>query len=360
MLLFALTSVVRASLSTFGPELHLAIAQRFVRPMALYSGIVGLAVLMFMYISMTRLVVAPIVALARAARRVSDGKRALEIPSAGALEIAELGHSLVEMTEKLRADGEALRAKVREVEEHAENLKHAQESLVRSERLASVGRLASGLAHEIGNPLAAILGFQELLLQGGISDADANDYLERMKRETERIHRVLRDLLDFARVEVGHEIAEAPGSVSEAVMDVLSLVRPQRAFRNVAIESSVEPSLGSVRLATSRLVQVLLNVLLNAADAIGDRAGHIWIGAERIDGDRVRITIEDDGPGIPVEVREHLFEPFVTSKPHGKGTGLGLAVCRGIVASGGGLMVADDRPGGGAKFTVELCAETSP
>ena len=103
------------------------------------------------------------------------------------------------MTTKLVADEEALRAKVAEVERYAADLARAQERLVRSERLASVGRLAAGLAHEIGNPIAALLGFEELLLMGGQDPAEQRDFLERMKKETERIHRILRDLLDFAR-----------------------------------------------------------------------------------------------------------------------------------------------------------------
>jgi len=170
-----------------------------VRLFALYTGIVALALLVFAYISMTRLVVEPIDRLSRAARRVAEGARRLEAPRGGALELVELGTSLTQMTAKLLAEEEALRAKIAEVERYAEDLARAQERLVRSERLASVGRLAAGLAHEIGNPIAAILGFEELLLQGGLDEADQRDFLVRMKRETERIHRILRDLLDFAR-----------------------------------------------------------------------------------------------------------------------------------------------------------------
>ena len=170
-----------------------------VRLFALYTGIVALALLVFAYISMTRLVVQPIDGLSRAAKRVAEGARRLEAPRQGARELMELGASLEQMTEKLRSDEEALRAKIAEVERYAEDLARAQERLVRSERLASVGRLSAGLAHEIGNPIAAILGFEELLLAGGLDRAEERDFLLRMKRETERIHRVLRDLLDFAR-----------------------------------------------------------------------------------------------------------------------------------------------------------------
>ena len=132
------------------------------------------------------------------------------------------------MTARLRAAEEAMRAKVDELERAGRELRAAQDQLVRSERLASVGRLAAGLAHEIGNPIAAVLGFQELLLAGGLDAAEQRDFLERMKRETERVHRVLRDLLDFARPMARSEAAEAPGSVAQAIDDVIALFTRRR------------------------------------------------------------------------------------------------------------------------------------
>jgi signal transduction histidine kinase len=325
-----------------------------VRLFALYTGIVALALLVFAYISMTRLVVRPIDRLSREARRVADGARRLEAPQQGAREMIELGTSLEQMTAKLRADEEALRAKIAEVERYAADLKQAQERLVRSERLASVGRLSAGLAHEIGNPLAAILGFQELLLGGGLDEADQRDFLQRMKRETERIHRILRDLLDFARpARAGREgEPEAAGDVREAVNDVLALVKPQKAFRDVELAAEIAPDLPRVTLSHQRIVQVVLNLVLNAADATP--RGHVTVRAEQAGEGRVRIAVEDDGPGIAPEVRDKLFEPFVTTKPVGEGTGLGLAVCRGLVEAAAGTIAVEARGEGGARFLVEL------
>jgi signal transduction histidine kinase len=193
-----------------------------VRLVGLYTGVVALALLVFAYLSMTRLVVQPIEQLSRAARRVADGALRLEAPRRGARELTELGASLSLMTARLRADEESLRTKIVEIERYAGDLSRAQERLVRSERLASVGRLAAGLAHEIGNPLSAILGFQELLLQGGLGPEEQRDFLERMKRETERIHKVLRDMLDFARpaASIPPGKPEPAGAVADAVADV--------------------------------------------------------------------------------------------------------------------------------------------
>ncbi|WP_437733439.1 ATP-binding protein [Sorangium sp. So ce1335] len=340
-------------------------AAPLVRIVALYTGVMALGLLVFAYIAMTRLAVRPIDALSRAARRVAGGARDLEVPQAGARELAELGASLAHMTSRLRADEESLRAKIAEVERYAADLKSAQERLVRSERLASVGRLAAGLAHEIGNPIAAILGLQELLLAGGLTPAEERDFVERMKRETERIHRTLRDLLDFARPAApdaggAGDTGDAPsGSVADALDDVLSLVAPQKAFRGVELLRDVAPGVPRVPLSHGRLVQVLLNLLLNAADAVPRAGGRVWVRASRGADGGARIEVEDNGPGIAEAVRETLFEPFITTKEVGEGTGLGLAVCRGLVEAAGGAIGVERGEGGGARFVVSLPAASA-
>jgi signal transduction histidine kinase len=351
-LFFAVASLTRASMAGLIPSAPL------VRMLALYMGIFALALLVFAYMAMTRLVVDPIERLRRAAGRVAEGARQLEVPRSGARELGELGESLARMTERLRADEESLRAKVAEVEGYAAELRRAQERLVRSERLASVGRLSAGLAHEIGNPIAAILGFQELLLAGGLDEAEQRDFLERMRRETERIHRILRDLLDFARPAQSQRApkVERPGSVAGAVQSALALVKPQKAFRDVEIETAIDADLPPVALSEESLVQVLLNLLFNAVDAAPPKDGRIAVRARRA-GKCVRVEVTDNGPGIAPAIRDRLFEPFVTTKEVGKGTGLGLSVCRGLVESAGGTIDAEDSPEGGARLVAELPAE---
>jgi signal transduction histidine kinase len=333
-----------------------------VRLVALYTGIVALALLVFAYFSMTRLVVRPVLELSKAAGRVADGARRLDVPRSGARELDELSHSLTRMTERLLADEEELRLRVAQVERANTELGQAQEHLVRSERLASVGRLAAGVGHEIGNPIAAILGFQELLLAGDLDEAEARDFLVRMKRETERIHHVLRDLLDFARptVERGPGSAHPPGDVREAIDDAVALCGPQKAFRNVEIVVRVAPDLPRTVLSQERIVQVVLNLLLNAADAMPANGGRVEVRARLADASvaRVRIEVEDNGPGIEPRVRDTLFEPFVTTKDVGQGTGLGLAVCLGLVEASGGSMTVEHPTEHGARFVIELPCPT--
>ncbi len=321
---------------------------------ALYVGILGLALLFIVYFILTRVVVGPVEHLSRGARRVAEGARELAVPPRGGRELVELGVSLATMTATLRAEEEQLRSYVGELETAHADLTRAQDTVMRSERLASVGRLAAGLAHEIGNPIAAILSMQELLLDGELDD-EQRDFLQRMKRETERIHRILRDLLDFARpaaTGLGEGTELETASVKGAVEQVVALVRPQKALADVELVVAVADGLPSVAMRQERIEQVLLNLLLNAADAVPRPGGRIRVGA-RAGARDVTIVIEDNGGGIAPSVRGRLFEPFVTTKDVGKGTGLGLAVCRGLVESAGGAIAVEDGEEG-ARFSVSL------
>jgi len=324
-----------------------------VRLLGLYSLLVGLVLLVAAYVALTRLIVRPLDALARAAERVALGARRFSVPRGGARELAELGANLHIMTEHLIREEEALRAKVDEVERATVSLREAQDRLIRSERLASVGRLAAGLAHEVGNPIAALLGLEDLLLEGGLEPSEQQDFLLRMRKETERINRILRDLLQFARPGEKRElVGVTQGSVAEAVADTAALITPQKAMRGVELELSVPEGLPSVALGAEQLMQLVLNLLLNAVDAL-DGGGRVRVAAERAAGG-VRLVVEDNGPGVAAEVRDRLFEPFVTTKDIGKGTGLGLAVCRGLVEAVGGSIALDTTYRDGARFVVEL------
>jgi two-component system, NtrC family, sensor kinase len=328
-------------------------AAPLVRLLGLYSLLVGLVLLVAAYFALTRLIVRPLDHLARAAERVATGARRFSVPEGGARELTELGRNLHTMTETLIREEEALRAKIDEVERATVSLKEAQDRLIRSERLASVGRLAAGLAHEVGNPIAALLGLEDLLLEGGLDAAEQHDFLQRMRKETERINRILRDLLQFARPgAVQPEVGAVHGDVASAVTDTLALIAPQKAMRQVELDISIPEELPSVALSDEQLVQLILNLVLNAVDALSG-GGRVRVLA-RPNGDGVELSVEDNGPGVAPAVRDRLFEPFVTTKEVGKGTGLGLAVCRGLVEAVGGSIVLDVGFASGARFVVQL------
>lgn len=246
-----------------------------------------------------------------------------------------------------------LAAKVEELEASNRRLAETREELLRSERLASVGRLAAGIAHEVGNPLGAIGGYAELartrLATGSVDAAAADDFLRRIGEEVQRIDAIVRDLLDFARPAA---LALGPVEVVAALEAAARLARMQGRFREVRLEVRLAPGLPSVQADERRLSQVFLNLLLNAGDAMAG-AGRVEVTG-RLDGDQVVIEVSDSGPGLSPEARLRLFDPFFTTKEPGQGTGLGLSVCHGLIASFGGAIEAGEAPGGGARFTLRL------
>lgn len=325
-------------------------ARSLVRLLVLYAMVSALSILVLSYALLTRLIVRPIGALTLAADRLARGVPDARAEPSGAAEIAGLATTFNAMARDLASERAALEARLLELERTTTELREKEESLVRSEKLASVGRLAAGVAHEIGNPLTSILGLVDLLESGGLDEADQKEFLRRIHAETDRIHRTIRDLLDFARK--GPDEASEGADVRQAVERAVQLVGPQKDMRKVTLSRQLPETPLSVRASDDHLVQVLLNLLMNAADAIAGE-GSITVDV-REDASDVVISVTDSGPGIAPEVRERLFEPFVTTKPSGKGTGLGLAVCHSIVERAGGTIHAESPDGGGARFVVRL------
>ena len=337
-------------------EAEVARAMNLSALMALYMAVGGFLSLVIAYFALTRWIVRPIVVLEQAAERVAQGQRRLAPIESAPRELLHLSQRLSQMTDTLRDDEESLRGKMKELQAKTEELRVAEHSLKRSERLATVGRLAAGLAHEVGNPISALMGLLDLLLSGDLSEEEQRDFLERMRKETARIDRVLSDLLAYARSGQRHgPSGGAHGNtsacaVASVVTSVLALLRPQTDFRAVTLETSIEPQLPPMPMSEEELIQVLLNLLMNAADACGDE-GTIRVSARRENNNGGG---EDSGPGIAAAVFETLFEPFVTTKDVGKGTGLGLSVTKGLVEGAGGTIDAENRVPVGARFTVRL------
>ena len=334
-----------------------------VRGIALYMGVFALALLIFAYSLLTRAIVKPIELLARAADRVANGARSLELPATGAREIADLGASVRWMASRLIDEERKLRVKVGELTTTTRRLGETREQLAGSERMASVGRLAAGVAHEIGNPIAAIMGMHDLIEDAGTPEETRADFLKRMRKETERINVVVRDLLDYARPEIEPPSGcIALADVNEVTADALALVRPQKEWKGIEVHAEIADGL-QVHVSPQRLTQVLLNLLLNAAAALGERpdrpARALTVRASLSSESIARIEVEDNGPGVPVDLRERIFDPFVTTKDVGSGTGLGLAVCRSIIEGAAGRIYVDADYTGGARFVVELPAMTS-
>ncbi|GEM_PF-741754 len=331
-------------------------AASLARMMALYMVVGALGMLVMAYFALTRWIVRPILELERGANRVAAGGHRLESLKGAPKELTTLSERLGQMTALLREEEDSLRAKISELERMTLELKEAQASLVRSERLATVGRLAAGLAHEVGNPISSLMGLQDLMIDGGLSQEEEQDFLRRMRQETSRIHRVLSDLLAYARPSgksMQQSVLSEPGLLQSAVVDTLALLGPQSDLKGMHFESQIAPDLGELPLSHEELTQILLNLMMNAADAC-EHKGRVLVRAKALPNECIQLIVEDDGPGILDLVKESLFEPFVSTKEVGKGTGLGLAVTKGLVEGAGGFIRVESSALGGAKFEIEL------
>jgi signal transduction histidine kinase len=298
-------------------------------------------------------VVRPIRAIGVATERAAQGDFASPITRTPSNEIGQVARSFNMMLERLDAQREALERRLEELTAANAELEKAQDTLLRSERLASVGHLAAGVAHEVGNPLAAVSGYVEMLEDGDLTDAERAEMARMAGRQLERIQTIVRELLDFSR----EDSAEQPAPLDPAACarEAMHLAGAARLARGVTFEDALPDGLPAARAVSSRVVQVLVNLMLNAADALeGAQAPTIRLEGHEEEG-WVVLAIEDNGPGVPEELRRAIFDPFFTTKEPGKGTGLGLSICARIMeAQGGRLELAPPEEGRGARFEVRL------
>jgi len=318
--------------------------------------------------------VLPLEQLAAAARTIADGDLQARAPVEGTRETAAVAQAFNAMTESLERRSEALEKAVAELRESNQSLRETRAGLDRAERLASVGRLAAGVAHEVGNPMGALLAFIDLAGRDPGLGSGGREHLSRALREGERVRRILRQLLDFSSPPRGARVAiDLPRLCEETA----GLVRAQRRYAEIAIEVVAERAPPPALADPAAVSQIVLNLLLNAADALcaGSPQPRIRITLRRATGrvragdegrgaaalrrrsDAVECVVADNGPGIPEEDRERIFDPFFTTKPPGEGTGLGLAnAVRFAEESGGALELLPAGPEGGAAFVLRLPA----
>jgi len=225
----------------------------------------------------------------------------------------------------------------------------AMRQIGQSEKLATVGRMAAGIAHEINNPLTGLLTFEHLLKDEEGLSMKGREYLDIMYKETSRMREIVMGLLNFAR-ESSPEMA--PLDVNEVIGQWLTLLRSQKEFDDIVIQEKLDPDLPRVLADENQLQQVLVNLSLNACEAMTN--GGTLIICTRAKDENVVISIEDTGCGIRQEDLEMIFDPFFTTKPVGKGTGLGLSVSYGIIRQHGGIMKVNSQEGRGTTFTILL------
>lgn len=342
---------------------------------------------------MQRRVLAPLENVIQSVESIAEGNYHLELPPADTVEVARLSEAVRSMSDRLSAHQEQLSANIRSLEETNRQLTDARNELIRSANMAAAGRLSAGIAHEVGNPLGAIMGYLGLLKRH--VDPERLRLVESAESEAHRIDRIVRGLLDFARP---RDTKPLPIDVNEVARMTLDLFRDQGKLSGIDVEAAFAEELPPVNGDPYQLQQVLVNLMLNAADAMEGtqsprmeltttrhsfrprrtfparreddppeldyshrRRFHQMPRITRDDPFRagapiVEIMLSDNGPGIPDELRDQIFEPFVTTKEPGKGTGLGLALSARIVDAMGGTITADRADIGGARFTILLPA----
>lgn len=240
-----------------------------------------------------------------------------------------------------------------------------QSKMLQTEKMAALGQLVSGIAHELNNPLTTIMGYAQLLLGHGLAPAQLSE-AGKVYQEAERARRIVKNLLYFARE---NKPERTRVDLNEIVERTLALRTYELRVEDIVVECDLAPGLPETMADPYQFQQVVLNLVVNAEQALleGRGRGHIWIRTRHvIEGlgtkvsDRILLEVSDDGPGIPPDIASRIFDPFFTSKPSGVGTGLGLSIVYGIVHQHGGEVTFESQPGSGAKFIVDLPVIAAP
>ena len=284
-------------------------------------------------------------------------------------ELNRLSKALNNMLKRISADKKMLRSTVLSLEKANLELKKAQREIIRAEKLASVGRLSAGIAHEIGNPIGIVIGYLDLLKQSDITEDERNEYLQRSEEEIERINTIIRQLLEVSRPSNSGRMAVA---VHDLIHDTADVLRVQPLMSNIEVSLSLKAPDDIVWADPNQLRQVFLNLIINAADAISSQdrndGGQLTISTMIADDygsetnpstTYLKISFKDDGPGIAEASLGNIFDPFFTTKDPGQGTGLGLSVSFMIIESLGGKMTGVSQEGLGTTIIIFLPLCTS-
>lgn len=282
--------------------------------------------------------------LSEAARRIGSGDFSQRVNVRSADEMGDLADSFNHMGQELDSRERALR--------------EAQAQLIQSEKMAAFGQLGAGIAHEVKNPLAGILGMVQLSARAVPADHPIAENLIVMERETKRCASIIDNLLRFARQE---RSIDGRARLAKVVGDTVALMQHQMGLHGIQIEVGVDPELPDVAASANQLQQVLMNLMLNAQQAMEARGhGRVSIAASLESDGQVALSVSDDGPGIPKDIQTRIFEPFYTTKPAGKGTGLGLSVSFGIIRDQGGQILVRSEVGEGTTFIIRLPVASQP
>jgi signal transduction histidine kinase len=288
--------------------------------------------IMYMAQKLTREILGPLGRLLRYTKRITQGEFHALIP--------------------VQTDRDEFADLIQAMNRMLSELNRRQEFLIQSHKLRAIGTLTAGVAHELNNPINNITLTAHMLRDGykDLAETEKQEMIQDIVSQAERSQRIIGDLLDFARKS---EYKIEPLDLGQLVQETVRLAGNQIKIANAEIEIEISPDLPPLQGDRQQLSQVFLNILLNALDAV-DPGGRIWISTALEEPDLIAIKIADNGQGITEQVMPHIFDPFYTTKPLGKGTGLGLAVSQGIIARHGGEIDVASQEGEGTIFTITL------
>lgn len=307
---------------------------------------------------LSRIVVTPVSRLLAATARITGGQYGQRVRISGSSELAQLAEAFNVMSETLLLKDQQVSAHVTAMEQANSKLRQAREETLRSEKMASIGLLAAGMAHEIGTPLASIMGYAELLGAEQPEHGAVQDYTRRISEDCARIDRIVRGLLDYSRPRAS--VVEAT-DIRNLAKESVELLAQQGVFKQIKVTTWSEDGLPAALADPYQLQQVLVNLMLNSRDAMPE-GGRLTVRATADSGAAlpgrpagcVRIDVADNGAGIPEDHLKSIFEPFFTTKPPGRGTGLGLAIAARIMDGFGGRITVKSTTGRGSCFTLWL------
>lgn len=333
---------------------YLDTANRVMLTFALIAVLFVIFLLVILNFSTTR-IIRPLQRMVRATQEIANGDLSHKVDVRSGDEIGTLADSFNQMTDHLCRANDSLiewgTTLEKKVEERTKELVEIQAHLVQSEKLASIGKLAAGIAHEINNPLGGILLYSHLILEDTEKNHLHYENLRKIVKETTRCKDIVKGLLEFARPK---EPEMGMVDMNELLNKSLTLMERQALFQNIDIRKSYEPGLPKIFADGAQLQQVFINIILNAAEAMNGNGALTLKTSVDTGRDMISIEFTDTGHGIREEDKKRLFEPFFSTKEVGKGTGLGLAISYGIVQKHRGMIEVQSEAGHGATLTVKL------
>ncbi len=333
---------------------YLDITNRVMRTFIIIASLCVVLLLVILYFSTTR-IINPLQKMVVATQKISAGDLTHKVEVSSKDEIGYLADSFNQMTADLEAANEKLiewgKTLEKKVEERTKELTEMQAHLIQSEKLASLGKLAAGVAHEINNPLGGILIYSHLMLEDTDKNSPRYENLKKIVKETSRCKDIVKGLLEFARPK---EPEMSLISINDIAEKSLSIIERQALFQNIKIKKTYKSDLPKIVADSAQLQQVFMNVIINAAEAMEGNGILALSTSLSRDGTCIEVKFSDTGHGIMEEDKKRLFEPFFTTKEVGKGTGLGLAISYSIIQKHHGTIEVKSELGKGSTFTVKL------